>query len=91
MFIFPEGTRTKDGKLHDFKEGSLKIATKSKCPIIPVGINGTSDVFERQLPFIKSAKVTVSFGKPIYTANMSRDELKAITKTVQNEVASLIE
>lgn len=91
MFIFPEGTRTKDGKLHDFKEGSLKIATKSKCPIVPVGINGTSEVFEKQMPLIRPAKVIVSFGNPLYTADMSRDELKALTKTVQNEVANLIE
>lgn len=90
IFIFPEGTRSKDGKLHDFKEGSLKIATKSKCPIVPVGITGSDDIFEKQFPAIKPGKVTVSFGKPIYTADMSRDELKNLTQMVHNEVSKLI-
>lgn len=90
VFIFPEGTRSHDGTLHEFKEGSMKIASKSKCPVIPVGITGSDNVFENQFPKIKSAKVTVSFGTPIYTADMSRDELKNLAKTVQNEVSKLI-
>ena len=91
MVIFPEGTRTRDGELHEFKEGSLKIATKAKCPVIPMGITGTADIFENHIPFIKSSHVTVSFGKPIDTAAMTREELKGITKTVHAEVAKLIQ
>ena len=89
MFIFPEGTRSKDGRIHEFKEGSLKIATKSKSPVIPVGISGTYDIFERQFPKIKPANVTISFGKPIYTSELSRDELKGLTDIVRKEVSRL--
>ena len=46
IFLFPEGTRSKDCKLGEFKEGSFKIATKAKCPVIPVGIQGTYNIFE---------------------------------------------
>ena len=91
MVIFPEGTRTKDGELHEFKEGSLKIAAKAKCPVIPMGITGTAEIFENHIPFIKSSHVTVSFGKPIDTAAMTREELKGITKTVHAEVAKLLQ
>lgn len=52
MWIFPEGTRneSKDpADLMEFHEGSLKIAEKSGCPVIPVAITGTDDVFE--LPY----------------------------------------
>ncbi|MFQ9514572.1 MAG: lysophospholipid acyltransferase family protein [Eubacterium sp.] len=90
IFLFPEGTRSKDGRLHEFKDGGMKIATKSLCPIIPVGIRGTSDLLEKQFPRIKSANVTVSFGKPIYTADMSRAELKGVSQTVREEVSKLI-
>lgn len=89
IFLFPEGTRSKDGKLHEFKDGGMKIATKSGCPVIPVGITGTSDLFERQFPRIKSSKVKVVFGEPIYTKDMSRAQQKTLSQTVHDEVARL--
>ena len=49
MCIFPEGTRNKSGeKLLPFKEGSMKMAEKTGCPIIPVTLNNT-DVYKRQV------------------------------------------
>ena len=91
VFLFPEGTRSKDGKLMKFKEGGFKIATKAKAPIVPVGIQGTSDLFERQFPRIKSAKVVVTFGPPIDTENLDRTQLKEIPQKVHDAVASLIQ
>ena len=91
IFLFPEGTRSKDGNLHEFKDGGFKIATKSKCPIIPVGITGSSDIFEKQFPRIKSSKVTVTFGTPIYTSNLSRDELRNISDRVHKDILDIIE
>lgn len=89
VFLFPEGTRSKDGKIQDFKDGGFKIATKSKCPIIPVGIEGTADIFENHFPFIKSGSVTVNFGKPVYTANMDRTEQKLLPSAIKKEVMAL--
>ena len=68
IWIFPEGTRNA-GDLTDllpFHEGSLKIAEKSGCPVIPVAITGTAEVFERHLPFIKPSHVVIRYGEPIY-------------------------
>ena len=89
VFLFPEGTRSKDGKLKEFKDGGFKIATKSKCPVIPVGIQGTADLFENHFPFIKSSKVVVTFGKPIYTDTMGRAEAKALPEVVKEQVRLL--
>lgn len=89
VFLFPEGTRSKNCKLGEFKDGGFKIATKSKCPIIPVGIQGTYNVFERQFPRIKSSKVIVNFGKPIYTEAMERSETKLLPETVKAIVKEL--
>lgn len=69
VWIFPEGTRNKNEdptELLSFKEGSLKIAEKSGCPVIPVAMTGTAEVFEQHLPFIRPSKVTITFGEPIY-------------------------
>lgn len=89
IFLFPEGTRSKDGRLGEFKDGGFKIATKAKCPIVPVGIQGTADLFENHVPFIKSSKVIVTFGEPIYTDKMERTEAKKLPETVKKQVKTL--
>ncbi len=91
MFIFPEGTRSRDGKVHDFKEGSLKIATKSPCRIIPVAIQNTDAIFEKQAPRLKKADVTIIFGEPIDPSAMQRDEQKFLGRQVHDNIQQLIE
>ena len=66
VWIFPEGTRG-EGELLDlmeFHEGSLKIAEKSGCPVVPVAIMGTAEIFESHLPFIRPGHVKIRYGKP---------------------------
>ena len=66
VWIFPEGTRG-EGELLDlmeFHEGSLKIAEKSGCPVVPVAIMGTAEIFGSHLPFIRPGHVKIRYGKP---------------------------
>lgn len=86
--VFPEGTRSKDGKIHEFKKGSGKIATKPKVPIVPFVIKGTSACFEDNKKFIPG-RIDIIFGEPIETENLTRDEEKNITETVYEKVISL--
>lgn len=68
VWIFPEGTRNRADdilELMPFKEGSLKIAEKSGCPVIPVAITGTAEVFEKHIPRMTPSHVTIHFGEPI--------------------------
>lgn len=79
VWIFPEGTRNEKEdilELLPFKEGSLKIAEKSGCPIIPVAITGTAEIFEQHLPFMKPSKVTIEYGKPIYLKELAPENRK---------------
>lgn len=92
MFIFPEGTRSKEeGKFLPFHAGSFKIATKAKAPIVPVTIVGTGDILEDHFPRIKAAPVVVEFGKPIETAEMGRDEQKELPDRVRNLIIETYE
>ena len=86
--LFPEGTRSKDGKIHEFKKGSGKIATKPKVPIVPFVIKGTSACFEDNKKFIPG-RIDIIFGEPIETENLTRDEEKNITEIVYEKVISL--
>lgn len=76
MFIFPEGTRSKDGKMAPFKEGSLKMAEKANCPVIPVAMTHTADIFENQFPKIKPGTVTIQFGKPVIISELDKENKK---------------
>lgn len=91
MFIFPEGTRSKDGKMAEFKEGSMKMAQKSGCPIIPVAFTNTSSIFEKQFPKIKSSNVTIEFGKPINTSELPREKQKVLASICKEEIQKMLD
>ncbi len=79
MVIFPEGTRNRNEKeslVGEFHQGSLRIAQKYGCKVIPMAITGSADIFEKHFPLIKSGKVIIEFAPPIDTASMERSEQK---------------
>jgi len=63
--IFPEGTRSSDGKLGRLKPGFLAIVRRTDVPVIPVGIAGTERALGRGCWFPKPRRVRVVIGKPI--------------------------
>ena len=79
VFIFPEGTRNR-GENKDipaeFKEGSLKIAQKSGCMIVPVAIKNTESCYEAHRPFVKAARVRVTFLRPFYEKDIPEEYRK---------------
>jgi len=92
VFIFPEGTRAKsDDEMRDFKEGSLKIAQKTNCPVIPVSFNNTSAIFEDQFPKIRPVKVTVEFGTPIIPSELPAEDNKHLGKYTHDIVKGMLE
>ena len=103
MCIFPEGTRnTGEDLLLPFKAGSLKIAEKSGCPVIPVAITGTDDVFvpmaitgsadilENHFPRVKSTHVVLQYGEPILMEDLSKDDRKHLASIVQKKVETML-
>lgn len=85
--IFPEGTRNKGAdelELLPFHEGSFKIATKSGCPIIPMSISNSAEIFENHFPKIKPCKVVVEYGSPIYPNQLSKEDKKRLGSYTQD-------
>lgn len=79
MCIFPEGTRSKNAdetELLPFKEGSLKMAEKTGCPIVTMSLNHTADIFENHFPFIRPCHVVLEYGEPIYPKTLPREQKK---------------
>lgn len=92
VFLFPEGTRNKGEELSllPFKDGAFKIATKSGCPIVPVSLNNTSEIFENHFPKIKKTHVIIEYGKPIYPNELSKEDKREIGHYVQNIIQETI-
>lgn len=88
MVIFPEGTRSKGKPIEEFKSGSFKLATKSKCTIVPLTINGTYKLFEQNNNKIKAAPVELVIHPAIDVASLSEEELEVLPQTVYEIVKS---
>ena len=86
VFIFPEGTRSRDGRMNEFKEGSMKIAVKSGCPIVPMAITNTANVFENNFPKLSAVPVVVEILDPIYPGNFDKTEQKHLGKLCKDRI-----
>lgn len=93
VWIFPEGTRNKNEQLSDllpFKEGSLKIAEKSGCPVVPVAIKGTAEVFEKHIPLICPSHVVIEFGEPFIVKELDPENRKFVGAYTREKIAGML-
>lgn len=89
--IFPEGTRNHSDTMMPFKEGSLKMAEKTGCPIIPMAITNSAEMFENHIPFIRRCHVILEYGKPILPAELSREECKFLGAYTQKKIQEMLD
>lgn len=91
--IFPEGTRNKaadETEMMPFHDGSFKIATKAGCPIIPIAMTNTAEMFEAHFPKIKPCHVVVEYGKPIYPDQLDKEDKRHIGTYTQNIILEML-
>ena len=94
--IFPEGTRSPDGRLYRFRTGVARIALRTGVPVVPVGLVGTDDVQPPGTRQWRRRPVAVRFGVPLNFSGRAEDERKAkvlrdVTETVRAAVQTLSE
>ncbi len=88
LLVFPEGSRSRDGRIKEFKKGVGIIAKELNVPIVPVAIRGTYEMLPPGRLFPRPARISVSFGKPVYPGGKDYDE---IVKTLYGEVVKMLE
>ena len=87
--IFPEGTRSKDGNnVGEFKGGSFKAATKTKCPIVPVALIDSFKPFDTNS--IKPVEVQVHFLEPLYYEEYKDMNTNEIAAEVRRRIVEVI-
>ncbi len=78
VILFPEGTRTRNGRLQPFKRGAFTLAAKSGVPVVPMTINNTFGIMPKGSFNVKRADISVLLEKPISTDKLENkaDELE---------------
>jgi len=92
--IYPEGTRSPDGRLYKFRTGVARLAMRSGAPVVPVGLVGTREVQPPGTHRWHRAPVGVHFGAPLCFGDRAAEErssrvLREITETVREAVQEL--
>ncbi len=79
MVIFPEGARTRTGKMGRFKRGAFYLAKDMELPIVPLTINGPFDVLKRNTLKLKPGqKMELVIHPPIATKNLTQTEMEKL-------------
>jgi 1-acyl-sn-glycerol-3-phosphate acyltransferase len=90
VVIFPEGTRTKDGRIGKFKKGGFSLAIKARVPIVPLVTIGGWDILPRGAFRPRRGKISVMFGRAVHPDDYpSREALMLEVETQIRDMADL--
>lgn len=88
IVIFPEGIRSRDGKMGDFKKSFAILAKEMNIPVVPFGIKGAYEAFPPGAKIPKQGKLNIKFFPEIYPKDLSYDEL---SYKVKEKIKSWVE
>lgn len=90
IMMFPEGSRTRTGKMGRFKRGAFHIAHDLELPIVPLTINGPYDILKIKSRQLKPGKLELTIHKPIPTKGIPEDELPEIIEKTKETIHSAL-
>jgi 1-acyl-sn-glycerol-3-phosphate acyltransferase len=89
FLIFPEGTRSRDGKLQPLRRGGFFLAVETGAPIVPVTIQGTFELMPKGQKYARKGTVRVIFHKPIPVIGFKVDTMAVLMGKVRDAILSL--
>jgi len=90
ILIFPEGGRSDDGVLQEFKEGAAYIAIKAGVPIVPVALVGTREILAMHSATFHSGPVTLRIGDPIPTEGLTLKDRGELIATLRQQIVAML-
>jgi 1-acyl-sn-glycerol-3-phosphate acyltransferase len=88
FLIYPEGTRSPDGRLQEFKRGTAVMAIKAGVPIVPVACSGAHRIMEKRKLSIKPGAILVEFLEPIDSTQYDVEQREALNNRLHDELAA---
>jgi len=89
VIIYPEGTRSLDGKVKPFKKGGLVMAMQMGIPVVPIALCGTGNVLKKKGFTLNRQAIELRIGNPIKTQNLDTDNRNQFVEDVRQEVIAL--
>lgn len=87
VMFFPEGTRSRTGKLNAFTKGAFELAIKEQVPILPLVIDGTQNTLpKRSWKFGVAKHIKLKVLDPVPTKGYKEDDIKKLTKEVRTKI-----
>ena len=86
VMLFPEGTRTHDGRLGDIMPGVGGIAVRAGAPVVPTYIDGSFDAWPRHRKLPRRARLSITFGRPIPVERKAGETRHAQRERVRTEI-----
>lgn len=86
--VFPEGSRTLDGKMHAFKKGAFQLALDLHLPIVPLRVDGSFKVLKRGSVLMSPEKLKLTIHKPIYTTDLKMEDMPKLISEVWHILAN---
>ena len=90
FLIYPEGTRSPDGRLQEFKKGAVVMAIKAGVPIVPIVCSGAHRVMEKRSMVIHPGEILVEFLEPIDTSKYTFEERERLNEIVHDAMAAAL-
>jgi 1-acyl-sn-glycerol-3-phosphate acyltransferase len=91
MLIFPEGGRSDDGNLQQFKDGGAFIAIKAQVPLVPIALVGTREVLAmHSATFHPWRRVILRIGDPIPTDGLTLRNRQELTEAVRAQIVEML-
>jgi 1-acyl-sn-glycerol-3-phosphate acyltransferase len=92
VLFFPEGTRSPDGEIHEFKPGAFKVALEEKAEILPIVITGTRDVIRKHSWVVRQqTELGLEVLEPVSTQGISLENLNGLREKVENNIRTQFE
>ncbi|HEX2092253.1 MAG TPA: lysophospholipid acyltransferase family protein [Longimicrobiaceae bacterium] len=91
VIIFPEGTRSRTGRLQPFKKGAFMLAVESGVPVVPTVVVGSYDIMRPDSWRIHPQTIHVHFGEPIPVAGCDADSAEELMEQVRGVMVGILE
>jgi 1-acyl-sn-glycerol-3-phosphate acyltransferase len=88
FLVYPEGTRSPDGRLQEFKKGTAVMAIKSGAPVVPVACSNAHRIMEKRKLTIRSGKILVEFLEPVDPKKYSLEAREDLIREIHDRIAA---
>jgi 1-acyl-sn-glycerol-3-phosphate acyltransferase len=92
IMMFPEGTRSADGRMRDFRAGAFELAQRSRRPILPLAIHGTAEALPKRGFILRGRhRISISILEEIPVEEVVSQPIDALTKQARNRIATALQ